>query len=773
MFCAFYHQQARQTHSPFWPDFPQCIWATVASVMHVMLSLYFILDSLTFSLFLFISVSNDFIDLKYLRKNSIIFDSTKYKYIIRILFGRYNTVRYYLLVEALLIPILLFAPTGITGSSQSELSQHDSGTKVRQCVEYDTAQKLITVRCKSVHLTNIYNNLSNIGILTYENGDHHKNSDNKAKVWILNSGIIIDKDSSLIIDSSDTSWLKITATPTMQLKQKTTNITDEDTDYSDDPVPMNSSGIKASLQNTNNSNKERIENVAVVVSKHNGDSPNGIHVHGSLIIDNVKITSWDPEKKDVIDFGFGKRPGEEHTKSDYDTAEPRAFIRISRDATGTTNITNSEIGYLGYSCSRCAGLSYYGGDGSVIKNSDIHHLLKGYYSKNMGHMLIEGNKFHDNFLYGIDPHTGTHDLVIRNNKVYDNNASGIICSKDCYNLLIEGNEVYRSGGVGRGIAFSINTTNSTARNNDVHHNERCISFNRESNNNQVYNNTISNCNIGIYLSNTSKNSIDDNSITHSDYGIMIKQVTSNNITNNIIDKTKKGISFISKNTSNINIDNLNSESPNWNEINQYLDLLTSSNKLFDVSNPYAIEAGKIKGVKELVDFSSIHENFTYSQPKKFKATLNGDNEISPVKTIATANAKFTWHGFKVKDDVITSRINVTGINNLTGAHIYKGNRIEIGQPIVDLLKSGKQNKTKDTLIINTDIKASDFEGSMKGKTLEDLRTAMASNGTYVNIQTSSHPNGEIRGQIKASGNLINATRPEPFSTAKTTGNEAE
>ena len=71
-------------------------------------------------------------------------------------------------------------------------------------------------------------------------------------------------------------------------------------------------------------------------------------------------------KKEIIDFDFGKRPGEEHTKSKYDTAEPRAFIRVSKDATGTTNITNSEIAYLGYSCSRCAGLSYYGGDGSTF-----------------------------------------------------------------------------------------------------------------------------------------------------------------------------------------------------------------------------------------------------------------------------------------------------------------------------------------------------------------------------------------------------------------------
>jgi molybdopterin converting factor small subunit len=82
-----------------------------------------------------------------------------------------------------------------------------------------------------------------------------------------------------------------------------------------------------------------------------------------------------------------------------------------------------------------------------------------------------------------------------------------------------------------------------------------------------------------------------------------------------------------------------------------------------------------------------------------------------------------------------------------------------------------QNNTNDTLVIRADLKASDFEGLMKGKTLEDLRTALASNGTYVNIQTSDHPDGQIRGQIMVSGS--NATQAESFNTTSTAGTEAE
>ena len=495
----------------------------------------------------------------------------------------------YLALIILNVSILL-AFLSIEGRPNAEGLQ-DHGA----CVQYEPAQKLIKINCQLVRLTDIYNNLKNPAILDKEitNPGIKSSLDNK-NVWILNAGIVVEKGAGLIIDSDDTSWLKIKATPTLQRVKSSNSTTQASSDYSIGTIANLTNRIPQNEVNQDTNNRNDI----VLVSKNNGDNPNGIHIHGSLLIDSVKITSWDPETRDVIKFGLGKRPGEEHTKSDYDTAEHRAFIRISKDATGTSNITNSELAYLGYSCSRCAGLSYYGGEGSVLKNNDIHHLLKGYYSKGMGYMLIENNKVHDNYLYGIDPHTGSHDIVIRNNKVYDNNASGIICSKDCYRILIEGNEVYRNGGIGRGIAFSINTTNSIARNNDVYSSERCISFNKDSNHNQVYDNKISNCDVGIYLSNTSKNTIYNNNIVNSKFGIVIKHGTTNNITNNLIDKTKSGLTFINK---NVNSTDLYPTSYNEDPIGLYLDRFKSSNRLLDVTDPVVTDTGKAQRLKHLLN----------------------------------------------------------------------------------------------------------------------------------------------------------------------------
>jgi mannuronan 5-epimerase len=507
--------------------------------------------------------------------------------------------RFTALIEVLLILIFLLAPAGIAGVSPNESAQNIlASPQVTGCIEYDSIQKLIEVRCEFVHLTDIYNSLRNPTVLEVEHdGNGFIGGNNHSKVWILNAGIVIDKESSLIIDSTDTSWLKITASPTIQLK-KANNITGEEGDYADDTATVVRTDISSNASIMNNITKNG--NGTMVVSKNNGDNPNGIHVHGSLKIDSVKITSWDPEKNDVIRFDFGKRPGEEHTKSDYDTAEPRAFMRVSKDATGTTNITNSEIAYLGYSCSRCAGISYYGGEGSIIQNNNIHHLLKGFYSKNAGYLIMDANKFHDNYLYGIDPHTGSHHLVIRDNLVYNNNASAIICSKHCYNILIEGNEIYNNTDAARGIAFSINTTKSVAKNNYIHDQSGGISFNRGSDHNAVYNNTILNCKTGVSLANTGNNSIYDNKISCTKDGITVQNVN-NKIYNNKISLAKYGIVFEPMPYSNQANDVAASASPNATvkDHKNYLTDVVDANHILDTKNPYVLKKQPMNNIVQI------------------------------------------------------------------------------------------------------------------------------------------------------------------------------
>ena len=280
---------------------------------------------------------------------------------------------------------------------------------------------------------------------------------------------VVEKGSTLVINSSDTKWLKI-------------------------------------LAGDKNGDGDR-------------DSVNSIRVFGNLIIDSVKITSWDPENNDFIKFEVDILPSREFEHTGID-AVPRPYIKIEDETTGTTNITNSEIAYLGYECgSGCSGISYYGNNGtSIVKNNEIHHDRFGFYSVGVGGVILEDNHVHHNFMYGFDPHTATHDMLIRNNTVHDHGAMGIICSLDCYNITIEGNEVYNSAG--SGIMFSRNMSDSIARNNDVHDEEKCI-FLSQSPNNEVYDNDISNCESqGIYIyHNSIENKVYNNTLTNATEGI--------------------------------------------------------------------------------------------------------------------------------------------------------------------------------------------------------------------------------------------------------------
>ena len=131
------------------------------------------------------------------------------------------------------------------------------------------------------------------------------------------------------------------------------------------------------------------------------------------------------------------------------------------------------------------------------------------------------------------------------------------------------------------------------------------------------------------------------------------------------------------------------------------------------------------------------------QKEKYRAKLLGKNEVPKVNSTAKGSASF-----KSKKEILTWKINVTGLSNTTGAQLYLGNKSSKGDIIVDLMKSGNQSKTPLGFLMNGNIFATDLKGPMQGKTVMDLKSAMNNSQTYVNILTSAHPDGEVRGPVK-------------------------
>ena len=258
---------------------------------------------------------------------------------------------------------------------------------------------------------------------------------------------------------------------------------------------------------------------------------NGIIVYGKILIDGIKITSWDIEDEVVI-------------QQDGNGTISRGFVQFA--ASEGAQILNSEFGYLGYAEPGQRGFDLFGEGPShdmEIRGSKFHDMWFAFYSNSAYNITIDSNEYYNNIKYALDPHTTTHDMNITRNLVH-NNPAGIICSDRCYNILIEGNMVQNNSQYG--IHFSRNMTDSVARNNQVKNSTTGIVIS-ESSNNQVYNNTIEGTTSqGILLFNppepddglTVNNLVYNNTISGSPIGINATRSYDNILENNRLSDIK-------------------------------------------------------------------------------------------------------------------------------------------------------------------------------------------------------------------------------------------
>ena len=89
---------------------------------------------------------------------------------------------------------------------------------------------------------------------------------------------------------------------------------------------------------------------------------------------------------------------------------------------------------------------------------------------------------------------------------------------------------------------------------------------------------------------------------------------------------------------------------------------------------------------------------SYAQNEKYRAKLDGNNEVPPVNTTSESVINF-----KTKNDMLTWKMNVTGISSATGVHVHQGKIGENGEAVVDLLKSSKQIDTANGMIMRGNV----------------------------------------------------------------------
>jgi hypothetical protein len=134
----------------------------------------------------------------------------------------------------------------------------------------------------------------------------------------------------------------------------------------------------------------------------------------------------------------------------------------------------------------------------------------------------------------------------------------------------------------------------------------------------------------------------------------------------------------------------------------------------------------------------------------FAAHLTGTQEVmmtgasSPGTSLGTGLATF-----ELMEDgkALHYRLSVSHLTGIFAAHIHINGAGVNGPVVVPLFSSAVPTGEVDGLLSQGTITAASFVGQLAGHPFSELLTDIRSGDAYVNVHTSSHPGGEIRGQV--------------------------
>lgn len=149
----------------------------------------------------------------------------------------------------------------------------------------------------------------------------------------------------------------------------------------------------------------------------------------------------------------------------------------------------------------------------------------------------------------------------------------------------------------------------------------------------------------------------------------------------------------------------------------------------------------------LFEISLLPSIQAQQQSGEFTADLSGQNEVPPTESNGTGTAEVLFNNDSSQASYF---VNITGIEEITGAHIHNGSIGVNGDVVVPLSgQKSAQDKENPVIWFSGDIKKDDLQGSLQGKEISDLATLINNGSAYVNIHTKDNPDGAIRDQLVA------------------------
>jgi cytoskeletal protein RodZ len=129
----------------------------------------------------------------------------------------------------------------------------------------------------------------------------------------------------------------------------------------------------------------------------------------------------------------------------------------------------------------------------------------------------------------------------------------------------------------------------------------------------------------------------------------------------------------------------------------------------------------------------------------FSAELSGQDEVPPVTTLATGTLTLT---VSADASSVAYLLKAGNIQNLTVARLHEGATGKNGSTIATLYAGPTKSGTFTGTVAQGSLTKADLVGPLKGKTINDLVALLRTGSVYVNVGTTGHKSGEIRGQLQ-------------------------
>jgi poly(beta-D-mannuronate) C5 epimerase len=176
-------------------------------------------------------------------------------------------------------------------------------------------------------------------------------------------------------------------------------------------------------------------------------------------------------------------------------------------------IKDSTFRYLGRDWNASYGVSWSKGATGSATGSLFEHDFIGVYANASVGLRVANCKFYRNSLYGVDPHSGSTDLIIEYNVSDFNGRHGIIFSDHVTNSVVQGNSV-RGNGL-NGIMMDEASSGNVIAHNTVVGNRSDGIVLADSDDNSVAHNVVSGNRIGISARGSTQGaSVAHNTVTH-------------------------------------------------------------------------------------------------------------------------------------------------------------------------------------------------------------------------------------------------------------------